>query len=108
MTVHAFFGLAIMSSDGLLLADWFGAMGRTWGSAPLVDQQAGGAIAWSVGEIPNVVISILLSMQWSRAERRVAKRLDRQAERDDDADLRSYNEMLGGLSNQDSRRATQR
>jgi hypothetical protein len=28
-------------------------------------------------------------------------------ERDDDADLRSYNEMLGGLSGQDSRRATQ-
>jgi putative copper resistance protein D len=108
MTVHAFFGLAIMSGQGLLLADWFGAMGRTWGSAPLVDQQAGGAIAWSVGEIPNVIISIILSMQWSRDEGRIAKRLDRQAERDNDADLRSYNEMLGGLSEQDSRRAAQR
>jgi putative copper resistance protein D len=47
-------------------------------------------------------------MQWSRDEGRVAKRLDRQAERDDDADLRSYNEMLGGLSEQDSRGATKR
>jgi putative copper resistance protein D len=45
-------------------------------------------------------------MQWSRAERRVAKRLDRQAERDDNADLRAYNAMLGGLTEQDSRRAT--
>ncbi len=108
MTVHAFFGLSIMSGQGLLLADWFGAMGRTWGSAPLVDQQAGGAIAWSVGEIPNVIIAIVLSMQWSRDEGRIAKRLDRQAERDNDAHLKSYNEMLGGLSEQDSRRAAQR
>ena len=101
MTVHAFFGLAIMSGEGLLLADWFGAMGRTWGDSPLVDQQAGGAIAWSVGEIPSVVIAVVLAMQWSREEGRVAKRLDRQADRDEDADLRAYNEMLGGLSGAD-------
>jgi putative copper resistance protein D len=108
MTVHAFFGLAIMSGEGLLLADWFGAMGRTWGDAPLVDQQAGGAIAWSVGEIPSVVIAVLLAMQWGREEGRIAKRLDRQAERDDDADLRAYNEMLGGLPARDRRRASER
>ena len=101
MTVHAFFGLAIMSGEGLLLADWFGAMGRTWGDSPLVDQQAGGAIAWSVGEIPSVVIAVVLAMQWSREEGRVAKRLDRQADRDEDADLRAYNEMLGGLAGTD-------
>ncbi|MCF8541239.1 MAG: bifunctional copper resistance protein CopD/cytochrome c oxidase assembly protein [Aurantimicrobium sp.] len=106
MTVHAFFGLSIMSGEGLLLADWFGAMGRTWGDAPLVDQQAGGAIAWSVGEIPNVVIAVLLAMQWGRDEGRIAKRLDRQAERDDNADLRAYNEMLGGLTEQDNRQDT--
>jgi len=108
MTVHAFFGLAIMSGEGLLLADWFGAMGRTWGDAPLVDQQAGGAIAWSVGEIPSVVIAVLLSMQWGRDEGRIAKRLDRQAERDDDADLRAYNEMLGGLPTRDRGRVSER
>ena len=107
MTVHAFFGLAIMSGEGLLLADWFGAMGRTWGDAPLVDQQAGGAIAWSVGEIPSVVIAVLLAMQWGREEGRIAKRLDRQAERDDDADLRAYNEMLGGLPARDRRGASE-
>lgn len=101
MTVHAFFGLAIMSGEGLLLADWFGAMGRTWGDSPLVDQQAGGAIAWSVGEIPSVVIAVVLAMQWGREEGRVAKRLDRQADRDEDADLRAYNEMLGGLASTD-------
>jgi putative copper resistance protein D len=96
MTVHAFFGLAIMSGSGLLLADWFGAMGRTWGDAPLVDQQAGGAIAWSVGEIPSVFLAIVLAMQWSRNEGRIAKRLDRKADNDEDAELRAYNDMLAG------------
>jgi putative copper resistance protein D len=47
---HAFFGLALMMGQGLLLADWFGAMGRTWGQRPLQDQQTGGAIAWGIGE----------------------------------------------------------
>ena len=34
MAFHAFFGLSIMQMHGLLLADWFGAMGRTWGDVP--------------------------------------------------------------------------
>ena len=33
MAFHAFFGLAIMTGTGLLLADWYGAMGRTWGAS---------------------------------------------------------------------------
>jgi cytochrome c oxidase assembly factor CtaG/putative copper export protein len=103
MTVHAFFGLGIMSSETLLVADWFGAMGRTWGSTPLEDQQAGGAIAWSVGEIPNLVIALVLSYQWNRSDAREAKRLDRQAERTDDAELKAYNEMLTRQAAQDAK-----
>ena len=45
---RAFFGLALMSGTGLLLADWFGATGRDWGPSALEDQQAGGGIAWMV------------------------------------------------------------
>ena len=45
MAFHAFFGLAILSGTGLLLSDWYGAMG--WGTDALKDQQAGGGIAWS-------------------------------------------------------------
>ena len=101
MTVHAFFGLGIMSYEGLFLADWYGAMGRTWGSTPMADQQAGGAIAWSVGEIPNLIIAVVLAMQWSRSDARLAKRTDRQADRTDDAELKAYNAMLGKLSADD-------
>jgi cytochrome c oxidase assembly factor CtaG/putative copper export protein len=94
MTVHAFFGLGIMSSENLMLADWFGAMGRTWGSTPLEDQQAGGAIAWSVGELPNLVLALIIGYQWSRSDAKEAKRTDRNADRTDDAELKAYNEML--------------
>ena len=62
------------TSTGLLLADWFGAMGRTWGATPLVDQQTGGGIAWSIGEIPTVILAIVVAIQWSRSDERETKR----------------------------------
>ena len=34
MAMHAFFGIAIMMNSGLMVAEWFGAMGRTWGATP--------------------------------------------------------------------------
>lgn len=102
MTVHAFFGLGIMSSENLMLADWFGAMGRTWGSTPLEDQQAGGAIAWSVGEIPNLILALVIGIQWNRSDSKEAKRKDRQADRTDDAELKAYNEMLARQAARDS------
>ncbi|QEO09009.1 cytochrome c oxidase assembly protein [Protaetiibacter larvae] len=98
MAFHAFFGLAIMSNSGLMLADWFGAMGRTWGNPPLVDQQFGGGIAWSVGEIPTVILAIVVAIQWARSDDREAKRRDRAAERDGEAELAAYNEMLARRS----------
>ena len=94
MAFHAFFGLAIMGREGLFLADWFGAMGRSWGLAPLVDQQWGGGIAWSVGEIPTVTLAIIVSVLWARSDERDAKRLDRAADRDGGAELAAYNAAL--------------
>lgn len=94
MTVHAFFGLTLMSSSGLLLADWYGAMGRTWGAPPLEDQYIGGAIAWSVGELPNLILMLVIGVQWSRSEDRKAKRRDRNEARTGDAELEAYNAML--------------
>lgn len=98
MALHAFFGLALVESHGLLLADWYGAMGRTWGLPPLEDQQAAGGIAWSVGEIPTVVLAVLVAILWNRSDAREAKRSDRAADRDGDAELAAYNEMLAARS----------
>ncbi|WP_166869642.1 cytochrome c oxidase assembly protein [Salinibacterium sp. ZJ70] len=101
MAFHAFFGLAIMSDTGLMLADWYGAMGRTWGLDPMEDQQWGGGIAWSVGEIPTVILAIVVAVQWARSDAREAKRRDRAAERDGDAELLAYNAMLAKRSGRD-------
>ncbi len=100
MGVHAFFGLAIISNSGLFLADWYGAMGRTWGASPLDDQRAAGGIAWSVGEIPTVSLAIIVAVLWSRADTREAKRRDRAADRDGDAELEAYNAMLAERAGQ--------
>lgn len=94
MAFHAFFGLTIISTDSLFLADWYGAMGRTWGASPLDDQKAAGGIAWSIGEIPSAILAITVAILWSRNDDREAKRRDRQADRDGDAELAAYNRML--------------
>lgn len=103
MTVHAFFGLGLVMNESLLLADWYGAMGRTWGLPPLQDQQMAGAIAWSVGEIPNLILSLIVGRQWFLSDAREAKRKDRQADRTGDAELKAYNEMLAQQAKRDAR-----
>lgn len=94
MAFHAFFGLGLMNEKSLLLADWFGSMGRTWGDDPLTDQAAGGAFAWGVGEIPTIIITLIVVWQWSRSDDRERKRLDRASDRSDNQDLEDYNRML--------------
>ena len=98
MAFHAFFGLGLMNERSLLLADWFGAMGRTWGDDPLADQAIGGAFAWGVGEIPTIVIALIVVTQWSRSDDRERKRLDRASDRTGNQDLEDYNQMLDSLS----------
>ena len=99
MAFHAFFGLALMGGTGLLLPDWFGAMGRTWGLPPLEDQQSGGAIAWGIGEIPTIILTIIVSVQWFKSDSRDSKRLDRASDRSGNQDLADYNQMLDRINN---------
>jgi putative copper resistance protein D len=49
-----------------------------------------------------VVVMIALLIQWRRSDQRTAKRLDRAADRDDDAELTAYNAMLAELAKRDS------
>jgi putative copper resistance protein D len=98
MAFHAFFGLALMTGSGLLLPDWFGAMGRTWGLPPLEDQQNGGAIAWAIGELPTIALAIIVSWQWFKSDRRDSVRLDRASDRSGNKDLDSYNQMLDRIN----------
>jgi cytochrome c oxidase assembly factor CtaG/putative copper export protein len=103
MAMHAFFGISIMSQSGLMLADWFGSMGRTWGVPPLEDQYIGGGVAWSVGEIPTLILAIAVAIQWSRNDDRAQRRRDRHVDRVGDDELDAYNARLAALADQDAR-----
>ncbi|MEA9999100.1 cytochrome c oxidase assembly protein [Cryobacterium sp. RTS3] len=103
MAFHAFFGVALMTGTGLLLADWYGAMGRTWGVSAIADQQLGGGIAWSVGEIPTIALAIAVAIQWSRSDEKETRRKDRNADRTGEAELIRYNAQLERLASRDTR-----
>ncbi|MBP2364499.1 cytochrome c oxidase assembly protein [Pseudonocardia parietis] len=96
MPFHAFFGIAVMSSSDVLGYNFYSQVGLPWLDL-LDDQKVGGGIAWATGELPMLLVMVTLVVQWSRADSREAVRTDRQAERDDDADLKAYNEMLAKL-----------
>ncbi|HWU28507.1 MAG TPA: cytochrome c oxidase assembly protein [Microbacterium sp.] len=106
MAMHAFFGMALMMQNGLMVAEWFGSMGRTWGPTPMEDQYIGGGIAWSVGEIPTLILAITVAIQWSRSDDKLQRRSDRAADRDGDAELEEYNARLSKLAEQDRRAAS--
>ena len=101
LAFHAFFGLSLMSGDALLLPDWYGAMGRTWGATPLEDQHIGGAIAWGIGELPTAALTIIVSIQWFKSDQREARRLDRASDRGGNKDIEDYNAMLSKLAKND-------
>ncbi|MBK0418645.1 bifunctional copper resistance protein CopD/cytochrome c oxidase assembly protein [Leucobacter sp. CSA1] len=108
MASHAFFGVTIMTGDNLMLADWFGAMGRTWGPPPLEDQMTGGGIAWGIGELPTLALALIVAVQWSRSDAKEQKRKDRAADRSGEAELQAYNEMLASQAERDRRLDTRR
>lgn len=105
MGFHAFFGVAIMGGTSLLAADYFGNLGRAWGPSALADQQLGGAVAWGIGEVPTLLVAIGVAIMWSRSDQRETKRVDRAADRNNDADLAAYNDMFAKLAERDARLA---
>jgi putative copper resistance protein D len=102
LPLHAFFGVVLMSMQNVLGGSFYRSLHLSWHTDLLGDQRLGGGIAWAAGEIPLVVVMIALLVQWSRSDQRTAKRLDRAADRDDDAELTAYNAMLAELARRDT------
>lgn len=98
LPLHAFFGVVLMGTKKVLGADYYRSLDLSWHTDLLGDQRLGGGIAWAAGEFPLVIVMLALLIQWARSDRRTAKRLDRAAERDDDAELMAYNAMLAELA----------
>ena len=103
LAFHAFFGIALMSGAQLLAPEWWAALGRTDTAALLADQQRGGAIAWGAGDLPSLLLGVALLLGWIRSDKQTTTRLDRQADRDGDAELRAYNARLAALTPEQKR-----
>ena len=101
MAFHAIFGVTLMASTTVLAPNWWHAIGRTDDAALVADQQAAGGIAWAAGDLPSFLLVVALVASWFQTDRREARRLDRQADRDGDAELRRYNARLAQLSRRD-------
>lgn len=99
MPFHAFFGVAVLMSTELITRT-FADPPPGWGVNPLADQATAGSIAWSFGELPTVLVLVVVLSSWMRSEERRGRSLDRAAERDQDAELAAYNARLRALAAQ--------
>lgn len=59
-------GIAMRGPLGLLQASWFGAMGRTWGPDPLVDQAHAGLLLLIAGVVVLVAVSVVVLLRLRR------------------------------------------
>ena len=102
LSVHAFFALAIMQSTTPIGNAWYSQVQPPWLLNQLDATYTGGGIAWAVGELPTLMLLIIVAVQWSRDDARTAKQVDRAADRDDDAVLKEYNERLAKMNDPQS------
>ncbi|WP_332641961.1 cytochrome c oxidase assembly protein [Aeromicrobium sp.] len=101
---HAFFAIAVMSSNSVFAGDYWRALDRPYRTDLLADQYLGGGMAWAMGEIPLILVMGALLWQWFRSDAREAKRFDRSEDRTDDAALEAYNARLRDLAEHGKRR----
>lgn len=109
MPFHSWFSISLMSSTALIGEGWWTLLDRPWVGDALDDQYNGGAIAWATGDIPVLITTIVLAIQWVRSDQREARRVDRQIERGGEGDpLAAYNAYLASLHARDRRPARPR
>ena len=97
MPFHAFFGVAVLSSDEIIGGNFYRWLQLPWMTDLAADQHIAGAVAWTSGEIPIVFVVGALLYQWGKADRRAADRADRHSVDYEDSELTAYNEMLQKL-----------
>lgn len=101
MPFHAFFAIAVMNSETVIGGRYYSLLDRPYATDLLNDQYLGGSLTWAAGEVPMVLVLFVLLGQWYLSDSREARRYDRQAERDEGAELEAYNRMFASLSQRD-------
>ena len=104
MPFHAFFGVILMTSPQLIAEEYYRALDLPW--ADLARSQfVGGGVAWAGGEIPLMIVIVVLAVQWARQDSREGRRKDRHLDNGQDGELDAYNEMMHQLAARTSARA---
>jgi putative copper resistance protein D len=78
---HAFLGVALMSSHGLL-DPAMAQLAPAWLTDPLADQHAGGGILWAAGDLVSVIAALGIMLAWADQDQKEAARIDRRLERE--------------------------
>jgi putative membrane protein len=94
---HAFFGVAIMMA-GSLVVDTFADPPAAWRVDLLQDQGVAGGIVWAFGELPTVLVLLVVFFSWASSDERRGRAIDRAADRTDDAEREAYNARLRELA----------
>ena len=106
MSIHAFFSISVMSATTLLDNGYFELLQRPWATDLLADQKLGGAIGWAMGEVPILLALLATFLQWLKADKKEAARIDRAADRaaamGEDDDLARYNRYLAQLNKRET------
>lgn len=102
LAFHAFVGIAIISQGEIIGGAWYRALGLHGEEALWQLQQQGGSVMWALSEIPTVLLAMGVVWSWTRADQKEARRYDRRADRDQDAELQAYNEQLRRLAERDA------
>ncbi|MCI4658463.1 cytochrome c oxidase assembly protein [Cryobacterium zhongshanensis] len=92
MQLHAGFGLVLTLSVAPVVA-FFSDAPAAWNVDPVRDQWMAGALAWTYGEVPLLVLLIVTLVRWQRQDTTRAVR----AQDRTDAEMEEYNEYLRGL-----------
>lgn len=101
---HAFFAVAVMSSNTVFAGDYWRSLDRPYRTDLLADQYLGGGMAWAMGEIPLILVMGAILVHWFRSDAREAKRFDRSESRTGDEQLEAYNARLRDLAEHGKRR----
>ena len=106
MSIHAFFSISVMSATTLLDNGYFELLQRPWATDLLADQKLGGSIGWAMGEVPILLALLATFLQWLKADKNEAARIDRAADRaaamGEDDDLARYNNYLAQLNKRET------
>ncbi|WP_051215422.1 cytochrome c oxidase assembly protein [Granulicoccus phenolivorans] len=98
MPFHAFFAVIIMGATTLVGEQFYRSLSVPWNQDLHKAQELGGQLTWAIGEIPMLLVILILMAQWLGSDQRDARRKDRAMDEGLDDSFDAYNEMLAELA----------